>query len=79
VDDQDKTPAAGGRLLYMISMLLFLIGIGGLGTASSGDVTMFGVTLEAKYVCFIYFLLGALALWTTLEARRRGAKDPTLS
>ncbi len=63
-----------GRLLWAVSFIALMIGIGGFGSASSGDVDMFGVTIEAKYACFIYFLLGALCLWSTMEARKRGFK-----
>jgi hypothetical protein len=61
-----------GRLLLVLSVVALMIGIGGFGTASSGDVEMFGVTMEAKYACFIYFVLGAVCLWSTLGARKRG-------
>ena len=61
-----------GTILYVLSIVLFLIGIGGFGTASGGDVEMLGVTIEAKYACFIYFVLGGLFVWSTLEARRLG-------
>lgn len=61
-----------GTLFYILATVLFLIGIGGFGTASAGDVEMFGVTLEAKYACFLYFVLGGLFVWSTLEAKRRG-------
>lgn len=64
-----------GRLLWLVSFATFMIGIGGFGTASDGEVDMFGVTIEAKYACFIYFALGALCLWSTLEARKRGYKS----
>jgi hypothetical protein len=63
-----------GRLLWLLSFATLMIGIGGFGTASAGEVEMFSVTIEAKYACFIYFALGALCLWSTLEARRRGYK-----
>jgi hypothetical protein len=33
---------------------------------------MFGVTMAAKYACFIHFVLGALFLWSAVEARKRG-------
>jgi hypothetical protein len=55
-----------------LSAILLLVGIGGFGTASSGDVTMFGITMETKYACFSYFVLGAAFLWSALEARERG-------
>ena len=60
-----------GRLYSLLATALLFIGIGGFGTASSGDVTMFGVTLEAKYACFIYFALGGLFVWSALEAKKR--------
>lgn len=63
-----------GRLLLVVSVLALLIGIGGFGSASAGEVEILGVTMEAKYACFIYFVLGALFLWSALEARRRGFK-----
>jgi hypothetical protein len=63
-----------GRLLLVVSVVTLMVGIGGFGTASAGEVEMFGVTLEAKYACFIYFLLGAACLWSALEARKRGFK-----
>ena len=65
------------KVAWLFSLLAFatlMIGIGGFGTASAGDVDMFGVTIEAKYACFIYFVLGAVFLWSTLEARKRGLK-----
>lgn len=64
-----------GRLFWLLSFATLMIGIGGFGTASSGDVDMFGITIEAKYACFIYFVLGALCLWSTLEARKRGIEE----
>jgi hypothetical protein len=63
-----------GRLLWLVSFVALMIGIGGFGTASDGEVDLFGVTMEAKYACFIYFALGALCLWSALEARKRGFK-----
>ena len=63
-----------GRLLWLLSFATLMIGIGGFGTASAGEVEMFGLTLEAKYACFIYFVLGAACLWSALEARKRGYK-----
>lgn len=71
---QTRDPRAIGRWFWLLSVATFLVGIGGFGTASAGTVTMFGVTLEAKYACFIYFVLGALCLWSTVEARKRGFK-----
>ncbi len=62
------------RLMWLASFVLLMIGIGGFGTASSGHVEMLGVDMEAKYACFIYFVLGGLFVWTTLEARRRGLR-----
>ena len=55
----------------IISVVTFLLGIGGFGSASSGSVTMFGVSMEAKYACFIYFVLGALFVWSSLEVKKR--------
>ena len=63
-----------GMPFYILSTVLFFIGIGGFGTASDGEVEMFGWTLEAKYACFIYFVLGGLFVWSTLEAKRRGRR-----
>ena len=74
-DEQIRKVRNQGRLLWLISFATLMIGIGGFGTASAGDVEMFGVTLEAKYACFIYFLLGAACLWSTLEARKRGFRS----
>lgn len=62
------------RVMWLASFVLLMIGIGGFGTASSGHVEMFGVDLEAKYACFVYFVLGGLFVWTTLQARTRGLK-----
>lgn len=62
---------AAATSLYVLSTVLCLIGIGGFGTASAGDVDMFGVTIEAKYACFFYFVLGGLFVWSALEAKRR--------
>ena len=62
------------RLLWLVSFVTLMIGIGGFGTASAGDVEMFGLTMEAKYACFIYFALGGVCVWSTLEARKRGLK-----
>ena len=73
-EEQTRKVRNQGRLLLIASVVLLMIGIGGFGTASSGEVEMFGVSLEAKYACFIYFLLGAACLWSTLEARKRGFK-----
>lgn len=61
-----------GTLYSIAATVLFFIGIGGFGTASSGSVTMFGLTMEAKYACAIYFLLGGLFVYCTLEAKKRG-------
>ncbi len=72
--DQVAKVRTQGRLLYLLSFATLMIGIGGFGTASSGDVDMFGITIEAKYACFIYFVLGALCLWSTMQARARGFK-----
>ena len=63
-----------GQFLLVLSTLLFLIGIGGIGTASSGEVTMFGLTMQAKYACFIYFVLGGIFVWAATEAKKRGWK-----
>ena len=71
-DKQIRKVRNQGRALWLISFATLMIGIGGFGTASAGTVEMFGVTLEAKYACFIYFVLGAACLWSTLEARKRG-------
>lgn len=62
------------RLLWLVSFVTLMIGIGGFGTASAGNVDMFGMTMEAKYACFIYFVLGGVCVWSTLEARKRGLK-----
>lgn len=56
------------------STVLFLVGIGAVGTASSGSVTIFGVTMEAKYACGLFFLLGAVCAWCANEARKRGGR-----
>lgn len=72
--DQMAKVRSTGRVLMVVSFITLMIGIGGLGTASAGEVEMFGVTLEAKYACFIYFVVGAVCAWSTLEARRRGFK-----
>jgi hypothetical protein len=73
VDDAELTKVRRtARLLWLVSFVTLMIGIGGFGTASAGKVEMFGVTLEAKYACFIYFVLGAVCLWSTLGARKRG-------
>ena len=61
-----------GTLFSIAGTVLFLIGIGGFGTASSGSVTMFGLTMEAKYACAIYFALGGLFVYCALEAKKRG-------
>ena len=74
-DDQMRNVSRAGKLFSLLSFATLMIGIGGFGTASSGNVDMFGITIEAKYACFIYFVLGALCLWSTLEARKRGIKD----
>ena len=58
----------------LVSLVTLMIGIGGFGTASSGEVDIFGMTMQAKYACFIYFVLGALCLWSGLEAKKRGLK-----
>ncbi len=73
-EDQVRHVRRTGRFLWLVSFATLMIGIGGFGTASSGHVEMFGVTIEAKYACFIYFVLGAVCLWSTLEARKRGIK-----
>ena len=73
-EEQIRKVRNQGRLFWLISFATLMIGIGGFGTASAGKVDMFGVTLEAKYACFIYFLLGAACLWSTLEAKKRGFK-----
>jgi hypothetical protein len=61
-----------GTLFSIAGTVLFFIGIGGFGTASSGSVTMFGLTMEAKYACAIYFALGGLFVYCALEAKKRG-------
>ncbi len=73
-EEQLRNVRRTGRLLWLLSFATLMIGIGGFGTASSGKVDMFGITIEAKYACFFYFVVGALFLWSTLEARRRGFK-----
>jgi hypothetical protein len=72
--DQIRKVRREAQLLWLVSLVTLMIGIGGFGTASSGEVEMFGITIEAKYACFIYFALGALCLWSALEARKRGFK-----
>ena len=74
-DDRMRNVSRAGKLFWLLSFATLMIGIGGFGTASSGNVDMFGITIEAKYACFFYFVLGALCLWSTLEARKRGFKD----
>ena len=74
-EDEVARVRTTGRLFWLLSFATLMIGIGGFGTASSGDVDMFGITIEAKYACFIYFILGALCLWSTLQARQRGFKN----
>jgi len=69
------TPASvkkSGTLLTILAIVLLLIGIGGFGTATDGSVTMFGLTMQAKYACFIYFVLGGLFVWAATEAKKRG-------
>lgn len=61
-----------GQFLLVPPTLLFFIGIGGIGTASSGEVTMFGLTMQANYACFLYFLLGGVFVWAATEAKKRG-------
>ena len=73
-EEQVRKVRNQGRLLWLVSFVTLMIGIGGFGTASAGEVDIFGVTMEAKYACFIYFLLGAVCLWSALEARKRGFK-----
>ena len=68
----DTPSRKSGTLFGLLATILFFIGIGGFGTASAGDVEIFRVTLEAKYACFLYFVLGGLFVWSTLEAKRRG-------
>lgn len=68
------TPATSGRPYAVLATVLFLVGIGGFGTASSGDVTMFGLTMQAKYACFIFFVLGGVFAWSALEAKKRGIR-----
>ena len=58
----------------VVATVLFLIGIGAFGTASSGSVTIFGLTMEAKYACALFFLLGAVCAWAATEARKRGGR-----
>jgi hypothetical protein len=70
----ESTSTTSGRPYAVLSTVLFLIGIGAFGTASSGDVTMFGITMEAKYTCGIFFFLGAVCAWATPEAKRRGSR-----
>lgn len=70
--EQIRKVRRDARLLWVVSFVTLMIGIGGFGTASDGEVEMFGFTMEAKYACFIYFVLGALCLWSTLGARKRG-------
>jgi hypothetical protein len=72
--DQIRKVRNEARGFWLISLVTFMIGIGGFGTASAGEVEMFGVTMGAKYACFIYFVLGAVSLWSTLEARKRGLR-----
>ena len=71
----DTPSRKSGTLFGLLATVLFFIGIGGFGTASAGDVEIFRVTLEAKYACFLYFVLGAVCLWSGLEARKRGFKN----
>ena len=73
-EEQVRKVRNQGRLLWLVSFVTLMIGIGGFGTASAGEVDIFGVTMEAKYACFIYFVLGAVCLWSALEARKRGFK-----
>ena len=73
-EEQVRKVRNQGRLLWLIAFATLMIGIGGFGTASAGKVDVFGVTMEAKYACFIYFVLGGACLWSTLEARKRGLK-----
>jgi hypothetical protein len=61
-----------GTLFSIAATVLLFIGIGGYGTASSGAVTMFGLTMEAKYACGIYFVFGGLFVYCALEAKKRG-------
>ncbi len=61
-----------GRFLSVLATLLLFIGIGGIGTASSGEVTLFGLTMQAKYACFLYFVLGGIFVWAATEAKKRG-------
>jgi hypothetical protein len=70
----EPTQVKSGIPFAVVSTVLFLIGIGAFGTASSGDVTMFGVTMEAKYACAIFFVFGAVFCWAALEAKRRGVR-----
>ena len=78
--DQDVTEKQvehvrkAGWAFSLVAFATLMIGIGGFGTASAGDVDMFGVTVEAKYACFVYFVLGAVFFWSTLEAKKRGFK-----
>ena len=72
VSSTERKSVTAGRLYAALATVLFLVGIGGFGTASSGDVTMFGLTMQAKYACFVYFVLGGLFVWSVLEAKKRG-------
>ena len=58
----------------VVAVVLLLVGIGAFGTASSGEVKVFGLTMEAKYACALFFLLGAVFAWAANEARRRGGR-----
>lgn len=71
-EEQVRKVRTQARLLWLVGVVTLMIGIGGFGTASNGEVEMFGFTMEAKYACFIYFVLGALCLWSILGARKRG-------
>ena len=73
-EDQRRHVRRTGRFMLVLAFVTFMIGIGGFGSASNGNVEMFGVTLQAKYACFLYFVLGAVFLWSTQEARKRGFK-----
>lgn len=61
-----------GWVFTILAAVLFFIGVAGFGTPSSGSVTMFGLTMEAKYACAIYFVLGAVFLYAVTEAKKHG-------
>jgi hypothetical protein len=55
-------------------VVLVLLALGAFGTSSSGEVTMLGVTMEAKYACAIYFAMGVVAMWAAMKAGRVNVK-----